>query len=103
LDQLRIEDERFQLLDDECKTKVHTYQQVSVATDTKLDHLRSLADNFSSADCCKLLQVLNFVKRVEEKQKFGTVAIKGNVQAVQLASHTSPGNLTLSIPLCIII
>jgi hypothetical protein len=78
------------LLDDECKTKVRTYQQVSVATGNKLDHLRSLGDGFSSVDCCKHLGVLNFVKSVEEKWKFGVDSIKEKVQTVQLASHTSP-------------
>ena len=78
------------MLDEECRTKVHTYQQVSVAADNKLHHLRSLGDDFRSVDCCKSLGVLNFMKRVEEKRKFGEVSIRGNVQTVQLASHTTP-------------
>jgi len=90
LDQLRIEDDRFQILDDECRAKMHKYQQMSVAADNKLDHLRSLGGDFSPVDCCKSLGVLNFVKRIEENRKFGDVSIRENVQTVQLASHTTP-------------
>jgi hypothetical protein len=78
------------MLDDEFREKMHTYQQVSVDTDNKLDHVRSLGDDFSSVACCESLGVLNFIKHVEEKRKFGEVSIRENVQAVQLASHTAP-------------
>ena len=88
--QLRTEDERIQMLDEECRTKMQKYQQLSVATDNKLHHLRSLGGDFSSVDCCKSLRVLDFMKHVEEKRNFGDVSIRGNVQAVQLASHTTP-------------
>jgi hypothetical protein len=90
LDQLRIEDDRFQMLNDECRAKMKKYQQMSEAADNKLDHLRSLGDDFSSVDCCKILGLLNFMKRIEESRKFGDVSIRGNVQTVQLASHTKP-------------
>jgi hypothetical protein len=79
------------MLDDECKTKMHNYQQLSVATDNKIDHLLSLVDASSSVDCCDCLEELNFMKRVEETRKFGDVSIRGEVQTVQLASHTTPG------------
>ena len=78
------------MLDDECRTKMHNYQQLSVATDNKLDYLRSLGDDSSSVDCYESLGVLNFMKRVEEARKFGDVSIRGKVQTVQLASHTTP-------------
>jgi hypothetical protein len=84
VEQLRTENHRFQMLDDECTTKMHKYQQMSMATDNKLDHLPSLGDDFSS------VRVLNFVKRVEEKRKFGEFSIRGDVQTVQLESHTTP-------------
>ena len=90
LDQLRTEHERVQLLDDERRTKVRTYHQVSVAIDNKLDDLRSLGNDINSDDCCKSLGVPNFVKRVKEKWKFAEVSIEGNVRTVQLASHTKP-------------
>jgi len=67
------------------------YLQVSVATDNKLDHLRSLGDDYSYGDCsCKNLRVLKFMKRVKKTRKFGDVSIRGNVQAVQLASYNTP-------------
>ena len=66
------------------------YQQLSVATENKLHYLRSLADDFSSVDSCKSIQVLEFIKHVKGKRNFGDVSIRGNVQAVQLASHTTP-------------
>jgi len=70
------------MLDEESRTKMQKYQQLSVAADNKLEHLRSLGDDFSSVDCCKSHRVLNFMKTVKEKREF--------VQAVQLASHTTP-------------
>jgi hypothetical protein len=85
VEQLRTENHRFQMLDDECTTKMHKYQQISMATDNKLDHLRSLGDDFSSS-----VGVLNFVKGVEEKRNFGEFSIRGEVQTVQLESHTTP-------------
>ena len=81
------------MLYEECRTKMYKYNQVSVATDKKLDHLRSLGDDFSSVNCCKSQGVLNFMKCVEEKRKFGDVSIRGNVQKVKLASHTTPGKI----------
>jgi hypothetical protein len=77
-------------MEEECKMKMYTYQQLSMATDKKLDHLLSLGNEISSVDCRKSLGVRNFVKRVEEKRKFGDVSIRADVQTVQLASYTTP-------------
>lgn len=70
---------------------LYTCQQLSMATDNKLDHLRSLGNEISSADCCKTLEVRNFVKRMEEKRKLGDVLIREDLKDVQLASYTTPG------------
>jgi hypothetical protein len=70
--------------------KVDTYQQLSMATDNKLDHLQSLGNELLAVNCRNSLGVHNFVKREEEKWKFGDFSIRADAQTVQLARYTTP-------------
>jgi hypothetical protein len=77
-------------LEEECKVKADTYQQLSMATDNKLDHLQSVGNELLAVDRRKNLGVRKLVKRAAEKRKFGDVSIRADVQTVQLANYTIP-------------
>jgi hypothetical protein len=97
---LQLECESVELFEEEYKKKLDTYQQVSMAVNTKLYNLWLWGSQLFSTNYCKSLDILDFVLSVRQYLRLSDTVIAQDVQTTQLVSYTTPGKSSYNQARC---